>query len=160
MSSAKLALGTELWSPAVVPRDTSGRSTGPVVPAAHETSRPVQVPRRRTVHSEYKPGIKRSVPPVGHETRPQRNATAAASTATTPIIAGQPCTEPLKVTDHALMVSPAATPVFPFHFDHNETNPTNRKMAEATNSFRVLMAGYFDVNRSKLPTLVIVPRAE
>ena len=74
-------------------------------------------------------------------------------------MAGQPCTEPLKLTDHALMGYPALMPALPFHFDHSETNPINRKAAEATNSFRERMAGYFDSNRAKLPTLVIVARA-
>ena len=85
--------------------------------------------------------------------------TSPATKPTIPIRAGQPCTEPLKVTDHAEMESPALNPALPFHFDQREPRPTMSKTAEMRKSFRERMDGYFALQGAVLPTLVIVPAA-
>ena len=63
-----------------------------------------------------------------------RKMTMPTRIATTPIRAGNPCTEPVRLTDQALKESPALTPALPFHLDQSETNPTTERTAEERNS--------------------------
>jgi len=73
--------------------------------------------------------------------------TIPARIVTTPIIAGQPCTDPLNVTAHWSMGYPALMPALPFHFDHNEIRPITTSTAEDQKSLRERMHGILNLGR-------------
>ena len=68
----------------------------------------------------------------------------------TPIMAGQPVTEPQKFTAHTLIGDPALIPAVPFHLDHSETSPITSKTADKRKSLRARMAPLFCLERHRI----------